>query len=178
MPRIEDIFSKLYGVKYFSAPDLHAGYHHIPLDEDSISKTAFPSSFGKYEYMKVPFGLAQTPAYFQELMKKMLKDVPFTIAYVDDIIIYSKNAEEHIDHLQQVFHKLCDAELSIKLSKCHFLTKEVQYLGQVLSTTGIKLLPSKTAAIKQMKPLKMVNKHEHLLDLLVTTASSSRILLG
>ena len=86
MPRFEDI-SKLNSAKYFSTLDLCAGYHHILLDEDSITKTAFTSPFGKYKYLKVPFGLAQAPAYFQELMNKVLKDLPFAIAYLDDIII-------------------------------------------------------------------------------------------
>ena len=65
MPRVEDIFSQLNGVKYFSTLNPHAGYHHIPLNEDSIPKMAFTSPFGKYEYLKVPFGLAQTLAHFQ-----------------------------------------------------------------------------------------------------------------
>ena len=69
--------------------DLQAGYHHIPLDKLSIPKTAFNSPFGKYKYIKVPFGLTQAPAYFQELMTGILKDVNFTIAYLDDIIIFS-----------------------------------------------------------------------------------------
>ena len=69
------------------------------------------------------------PANFQGLINKVLRDVPFAIAYLDDIIIYSKAAEEHLDHLKQVFHKLQDAKLSMKLSKCHFFTKEMQYLG-------------------------------------------------
>ena len=68
MPKVEDIFSQLNGAKYFSTLDLRAGYHHIGLTADSIPKTAFTSPFGKYEYVKVPFGLAQAPAYFQELM--------------------------------------------------------------------------------------------------------------
>ena len=68
MPKVEDIFCQLNGTKYFSTLDLQAGYHHIPLDEESIPKTVFTSPFGKYEYIKVPFGLAQAPAYFQELM--------------------------------------------------------------------------------------------------------------
>ena len=84
-------------------------------------------------------------------MNKVLNDLPFGIAYLDNIIIYSKTAKEH---LQQVFHKLCDAELTVKLSKCHFFTKEIQYLGHFLSSTGIKPLPSKTAAIKLMNPPK------------------------
>ena len=81
-------------------------------------------------------------------MNKVLKDLSFTMAYLDDIIIYSKTAEEHLDHLQQVFHKPF-----MKLSNCHFLTKEIQYLVHVLSTTGIKPLPPKTTVIKLMEPL-------------------------
>ena len=69
MPKVEDIFSQLNSAKYFSTLDLRAGYHHIPLDEESIAKTAFTSPYEKYEYVKVPFGLAQVPAYFQELMR-------------------------------------------------------------------------------------------------------------
>ena len=90
MPKVEDIFSKLNGATYFTMLDLRAGYHHIPLDKPSITKMAFNSPFGKYEYVKVLFGLAQAPAYFQELMTGILKDFNFTIAYLDDIIIFSK----------------------------------------------------------------------------------------
>ena len=91
-------------------------------------------------------------------MNKLLKDLPFVIAYLDDIIIYSKSAKERLDHLQQVCHKLCDAKLTMKLSKCHFFAKEIQYLSHVLNNTGIKPLPSKTAAIKLMNPPKTANK--------------------
>ena len=80
------------------------------------------------EYIKVPFELTQAPAYFQELMTGVLKDYPFTIAYLDGIIIFSRTAEEHLDHIKQVFKKLWDAQLSMKLSKCHFFAKEIQYL--------------------------------------------------
>ena len=90
MPKVEDIFPKLNGAKYFSTLDLRAGYHHIPLKKSSLPKTAFNSPFGKYEYLKVPFRLVQAPAYFQELMTRILKDFDFTIAYLDDIIIFSK----------------------------------------------------------------------------------------
>ena len=94
MPRVEDIFSKLNGAKYFSTLNLCIGHHHIPLDEDSIPKTAFTSPFGKYEYLKVPFGLTLELAYFQEQMNKVSEDLPFAIAYLDNIIIYSKTAKE------------------------------------------------------------------------------------
>ena len=145
MPKVEDIFSQLNGAKYFSTLELRARYHHIGLTTDSIPKMAFTSPFGKYEYVKVPFGLAQAPAYFQELMTGVLKDL-------DDIIIYSSTPEEHLEHIRTVFEKLRDAKLSMKLSKCHFLTKEIQYLGHILGKEGIKPVPAKTEAIKIMHP--------------------------
>ena len=125
MPKVEDIFSKLNGATHFTTLDLHAGYHHIPPDKSSIPKTAFNSPFGKYEYIKVPFGLAQAPAYFQELMTSILKDFPFTIAYLDDIIIFSKMPQEHLSHICMVFEKLRTANLSMKKSKCNFFSKEI-----------------------------------------------------
>ena len=94
MPKVEDIFSKLNDTKYFSNLDLRAGYHHIPLDKSLIQKTTFNLPFRKYEYVKVPFILAQAPAYFQKLITKIWKDFDFEIAYLDDIIIFSRIAEE------------------------------------------------------------------------------------
>ena len=152
MPKVEDIFSQLNSAKYFSTLDLRTGYHHIRLTTDSIPKTAFTSPFGKYEYVKVPFGLAQAPAYFQELMTGVLKELPFAMAYLDDIIIYSSTPEEHLQHIKTVFEKLCHAKLSMKLSKCHFFTKEIQYLGHILGMEGIRPVPAKTEAIKAMHP--------------------------
>ena len=105
MSKVEDIFSKLNRATYFTTLDLQAGYHHIPLEKPSIPKTAFNSPFGKFEYVKVLFGLAQAPAYFQELMFGILKDFPFAIAYLDDIIIFSKTPEEHLSHIHMVFKK-------------------------------------------------------------------------
>ena len=136
MPKVEDIFSQLNGAKYFSTLDLQAGYHHIPLDESSIPKMAFSSPFGKYEYIKVPLGLTQAPAYFQEFLTGILKDFNFGTAYLDDIIIFSRTAEEHLVHIKQVVEKLRSAHLSMKLSKCHFFTKEIQYLGQYMQHQG------------------------------------------
>ena len=142
MPKVEDIFSQLNGAKYFSTLDLRAGYHHIGLTMDSIPKTAFTSPIGKYEYVKVPFGLAQVLAYFQELMTGVLKELLFAMAYLDDIIIYSSTPEEHLEHIRTVFEKLCDAKLSMKLSKCHFFAKEIQYLGHILGRERDKTSPS------------------------------------
>ena len=152
MPKVEDIFSKLNRATYSTTLDLRAGYHHIPLEKPSIPKTAFNSPLGKFEYVKVPFGLAQAPVYFQELMTGILKDFNFAIAYLDDIIIFSKTSQEHILHIRMIFTKLKSANLSMKKSKCSFFSKEMQYLGHILSATGIRPLPAKTHAIQHMQP--------------------------
>ena len=156
---------KLNGTTYFTTLDLCAGYHHIPLDNSSIPKTAFNSPFGKYEYVKVPFRLAQAPAYFQELMTGILKDFPFAIAYVDDFIIFSMTPQEHLSHICMVFEKLKSANLSMKKSKCSFFSKEIQYLGHILSGTGIWPLPSKTHAIQHMNPPTMLKQVRAFLGL-------------
>ena len=104
------------------------------------------SPFGKYEYIKVPFG----PEYFQELMTGILKDFNFAIASLDDITIFSRTTDEHLDHIKQVLEKLRSAHLSMKLSKCHFFMNKIQYSGHILSTKGIRPLPSKC---KQSKPV-------------------------
>ena len=152
MAKVEDIFSKLNGATYFTTLDLCTEYHHILLDKPSIPKTVFNSPFRKYEYVKVLFGLAQAPAYFQELMTGILKDFLFAIAYLDDIILFSKTPQGHLSHICMVFEKLKTANLSMKKSKCSFFSKEIQYFGHILSTTGIRPLPSKTHAIQHMNP--------------------------
>ena len=103
------------------------------MDKPSIQKTAFNSPFRKWEYVKVPFGLAQAPAYFQELMTGILKDFSFAIAYLDNIIIFSKTPQEHLSHIRKVFENLRSAKLSMKMSKCNFFSEEIQYLGHILS---------------------------------------------
>ena len=88
-------------------------------------------------------------------MTDILKEFDFTITYLNDIIIFSRTAEEHLSHIKQVFHKLRNAKLSMKFSRCYFFTKEIHYLGHILSTKGIQPLPSKTQAIQTMHPPKM-----------------------
>ena len=102
--------------------------------------------------MKVPFGLGKVPAYFQELMTGILRDFTFAIAYLDDIIIFSKTPQEHLSHIRMVFNKLKSANLSMKKSKCNLISKEIQYLRHILSATGIRPLPSKTHAIQHIQP--------------------------
>ena len=107
--------------KYSPHLDLQSGYYHIGLDKESKAKTAFVTPFGKYKFNAVPFGLAQAPAYFQQLILIVLQDCSdFTMAYLDDIIIFSQSEEEHLKHIEIIFQKLKTAGLKLKESKCDF----------------------------------------------------------
>ena len=98
LPKIDKMYAKLKGAKFFSTIVLRSGYYHIALGKDSRAKTAFVMPFGKYKFLQVPFGLAQAPAFFQHLMNKVLDNCPFAMTYLDDIIIFSDTEEEHFTH--------------------------------------------------------------------------------
>ena len=122
------MYAKLKGAKVFSKIDLRSSYHHIALGKDSRSKTSFVTPFAKYKFLMVPFGLAQAPAYFQLLMNKVLEGLTYAMTYLDDIIIFSKNELEHLEHLEEVFCQLRKAGLKMKQSKCDFFKSEIHYL--------------------------------------------------
>ena len=150
LPKINEMYVKLEGTKVFSTIDLRSGYHHIALRKSSRAKTAFVMPFGKYEFLMVPFGLAQAPAYFQLLMNKVLKGLKFTMTYLDDIIIFSQDESQHLEHLEIVFSHLQEAGLKIKRSKCDFFKSEIHYLGHLISPEGISPLPNKLDSINHM----------------------------
>ena len=150
LPKINEMYAKLKGAKVFSTIDLRSGYHHIALGKSSRAKTAFVTPFGKYEFLMVPFGLAQAPAYFQLLMNKVLKGLKFTMTYLDDIIIFSQDESQHLEHLEIVFSHLREAGLKMKRSKCDFFKSEIHYLGHLISPEGISPLPNKLDSIKHM----------------------------
>ena len=150
LPKIDEMYAKLKGAKVFSTIDLRSGYHHIALGKSSRAKTAFVMPFGKYEFLMVPFGLAQAPAYFQLLMNKVLKGLKFAMTYLDDIITFSQNESQHLEHLEIVFSHLREAGLKMKHSKCDFFKSEIHYLGHLISPEGISPLPNKLDSIKHM----------------------------
>ena len=107
LPKIDELYAKLKGYKVFSSLDLRSGYYHIGLSDSAKPKSAFVlSSLSKYQFNRVPFGLAQAPAYFQKLINDVLKGCNFTMGYLDDIIIYSRSEKEHLEHLEEIFSRL------------------------------------------------------------------------
>ena len=150
LPKIDEMYAKLKGAKVFSTIDLRSGYHHIALGKSSRAKTAFVTPFGKYKFLMVPFRLAQAPAYFQLLINKVLKGLKFAMTYLDDIIIFSQDELQHLEHLEIVFSCLREAGLKMKRSKCDFFKSEIHYLGHLISPEGISPLPNKLDSIKHM----------------------------
>ena len=157
LPKKDELYVKLQGHKIFSTSDLRSGYYHIGLSDSAKPKTAFViSGMGKYEFNRVPFGLAQAPAHFQKLINEVLADCNFTMGYLDDIIIFSKTEEEHLEHLEIIFNRLREAGLKLKLQKCSFFKKHIQYLGHLISDEGIQPLPEKLESIAKMPVPKKV----------------------
>ena len=167
LPKIDELYAKLQGYKIFSTLDLRSGYYHIGLSHSAKPKTAFViSGMGKYEFNRVLFGLAQAPAHFQKLINEVLTDCNFAMRYLDDIIIFSKTEEEHLEHLETIFNRLHEAGLKLKLQKCSFFKKHIQYLGHLISDEGIQPLPEKLESIAKMPTPKNAKQVKQFLGLL------------
>ncbi|GJS81531.1 putative nucleotidyltransferase, ribonuclease H [Tanacetum coccineum] len=150
LPRIDDLFDQLQGSSVYSKIDLRSGYHQLRVREEDISKTAFRTRYGHYEFQVMPFGLTNAPAVFMDLMNRVCKPYldKFVIVFIDDILIYSKNKQEHEEHLKIILELLKKEELYAKFSKCEFWIPKVQFLGHVIDNKGIHVDPAKIESVK------------------------------
>ena len=135
MPRIEDLFDQLRGESVFSKIDLRSGYYQLRVKEVDVLKTAFRTRYGHYEFIVMPFGLTNAPATFMDLMNSVFHPYldQFVVVFIDDILVYSKDTQEHEHHLRIVLQTLRENQLFSKLSKCDFWLKEVSFLCHILS---------------------------------------------
>jgi hypothetical protein len=149
LPRIDILFDQLTGARVFSKIDLKSGYHQIRIRLEDIPKAAFTMRYGLFEYLVMSFGLTNAPAHFTYLMNSvfMLELDKFVVVFIDDILFYSKNEEEHAKHLRIVLTHLREHQLYAKFSKCAFWLEKIQFLGHVLSAKGIAVDPSKVKDI-------------------------------
>ena len=154
LPKIDEIYAQLKGSKIYSTFDMRSGYYHMALSVESQPKSASVSSFGKWEFKRCLFGLAQAPAYFQRLVNEVLSGFTFAFGYLDDILVFSPDMESHLEHLRLLFERLRSADLKLKEVKCNFLKKHIQYLGHIVSGEGITPLPKKFDSIQKMLPPK------------------------
>src|SRR5277367_2289641 len=150
LPRIEELMDCLAGAQYFTKIDLYSGYHQIRIKKEDVPKTAFRTRYGHYEFLVLPFGLTNAPATFMTLMndifRKYLDD--FVIVYLNNILIYSKTKEEHLQHVRLVLETLRKHQLYAKANKCELVRQKVEYTGHYISKEGITVDPRKITTIK------------------------------
>nr|GEV22221.1 putative reverse transcriptase domain, ribonuclease H-like domain, aspartic peptidase domain protein [Tanacetum cinerariifolium] len=135
LPKIDDLFDQLQGSRIFSKIDLRSGYHQLRVHEDDIPKTTFRTRYGHFKFTVMPFGLTNAPVVFMDLMYRVCRPYldKFVIVFIDDILIYSKTQEEHVEYLRLVLELLKKEKLYAKFSKCEFWLKEVQFLRHVIN---------------------------------------------
>jgi hypothetical protein len=162
LPRIDILFDQLTGARVFSKIGLRLGYHQIRIRPEDIPKTTFTTRYGLFEYLVMSFGLTNAPAHFTYLMNSVFMPEldKFVVVFIDDILIYSKNEEEHAQHLRIVLTRLREHQLYAKFSKCAFWLEEIQFLGHVLSARGFAVDPSKVKDILEWKPPAPTTVHQ------------------
>src|SRR3954467_11121149 len=151
IPLIDDLTDRLFGAKVFTKIDLRWGYNQVRIHQDDIEKAAFCTRYGHYQYKVMPFGLMNAPATFQALVQDILRPLldSCVIVYIDDILIYSRNDQEHVQHIRQVLEILRKHKMYGNMAKCEFFKESVEYLGHVISSKGIATDPKKVEAVKQ-----------------------------
>jgi len=169
LPLISDLLDRVKGAKVFTKLDLKSAYNLVRIKEGDEYKTAFRTRYGHYEYLVMPFGLKNAPATFQHFINDVLSDYldDFVISYIDDILIYSNNLEEHHEHVSKVLEKLLENNLYVKLEKCEFDRPETTFLGYVISKDGLKMDKEKVKAILDWPAPITLKKYNHLLDYVI-----------
>ena len=158
LPRISEALDALGGAKLFSTLDLRSGFWQLQMADNAKEKTAFITHNGLFEFNRLPFGLCNSTATFQRAMTHVLRGLEWDLclAYIDDLIIFSRWFDEHLLHLEQVFKRLREADVKLKPSKCHFVKAQVEHLGHIVSADGVRPNPAKITAVKDFPVPKSV----------------------
>ena len=148
LPKIDEIYARLQESTVYSTLDMRSGYYNMELTKKSQTKSAFVSPLGKWEFKRCPFGLAQALAYYQRLINEVLASFDFAFGYLDDTLMYSPDVPTHLKHLEMIFQRLRETHLKLKMDKCNFLKKHIQYLGHMISGDGIVPVPEKIESVE------------------------------
>ena len=151
LPRVDELFDRLEGARYFSKIDLRSGYHQIRIDPDDVPKTAFRTRYGHFEFLVLPFGLTNAPGTFMHLMHQVFREFldDFVLVFLDDILIYSKTLEDHEAHVRRVLEVLRKEKLYAKESKCELFKTEVEFLGHHVGRDGVRMMEDKVKAVAE-----------------------------
>ncbi|UYV65712.1 hypothetical protein LAZ67_3005199 [Cordylochernes scorpioides] len=166
IPRLDDFHHILKGTRVYSKIDLCKAFYQIPIAEEDKPKTAIITPFGLFEFNVMSFGLRNATATFQRFMHEVLRNLDFAFVYLDDILVASKTEEEHYSHLETLFSRLNSYGLRINLSKSKFLVQEIDFLGYLITSHGVKPLPTKVKAILEYKKPKTVHELRIFLGML------------
>ena len=150
LPLMDELFDRVHGANFFTKIDLRTGFHQIKIHPDDREKTAFRTRFGSFEYTVLPMGLCNAPGTFMQLMNETFRDVldRFVLAFLDDILVFSKTREEHVTHVREVLTRLRKQKLYAKLSKCQFFQQQVEFLGHQIGTNGLSVSQDKIDAVR------------------------------
>ncbi|GBG64018.1 hypothetical protein CBR_g40263 [Chara braunii] len=150
LPRIDDLLERLGGAKFFSKLNLKSGYHQLEIRQEDHYKTAFKMRYGHFEWLVMPFGLTNAPATFQAAMTTEFRHMldRYVLIYLDDILVYSRSMEEHVEHLRTVLERLRQAKYKANRDKCEFVRQELEYLGHYVTPQGIRPLEDKIEALR------------------------------
>ncbi|BHF80405.1 hypothetical protein SprV_0702353200 [Sparganum proliferum] len=152
VPHLQDFSGALFGKSVFSKIDLVRAFHQIPIAPEGVSKTAVTTPFGLFDFLRMPFGLRNASQTFQRFVDRVLRGLPFVYAYIDDLLVASSTAEEHMEHLATVFDRLQQFGVVLHPSKCVFGVLSLEFLGHLVDSHGNQPLPSKVAAIRDFPP--------------------------
>ena len=184
LPRLDEALDAFAGATVFSSLDLAMAYQQVPVKPADVEKTAFITHVGLYEMMKMPFGLCNAPSTYQRLMMSVLQGLigRIWLAYVNDVIVFSKRRDEHMNDLRAVLDRIRDAGLNLKPAKCKLFCEQVLYLGHVIAPSGVSPDPAKlrvladwplpTTVRKLQSFLRFVNFYSDFIDELTTLTSS------
>ena len=149
LPRVEDLFTAMSGSTLFTKLDLTHAYQQLCLSPESKKYTTINTSKGLFHYERLPFGISSAPGIFQRTIETLLKDLPGVVAYIDDLLVTGSNKEQHLQNLDRVMTRLESAGVTLKRSKCVFLTPSVEYLGHVIDKEGLHPSQEKVRAIQE-----------------------------
>ena len=149
IPRVSDLLDQLSGAKVFSALDLASGYHQIRIRDDDVPKTAFNTHLGQFEWLVLPFGLANAPSTFQRAMHDLFRPYigKFVLIYLDDVLVFSRTPEEHAEHMETVLRLLAEHDFRLRMDKCQWNLIELKYLGFLVGRDGVRPDPSKVSTV-------------------------------
>lgn len=154
IPRVDDLFNSIGDMKYFCALDCTEGFHQIQILEEHKERTAFIAPHGMFQYKRVPFGFTNSPAKFQTTRNEIFKEGLYKrcVVYIDDILVFSKTKEIAFENLDWVFEKCKQFDIKIKLSKCSFMTSEVDFLGHKIKLNSTSPIPDKNDLLLTKTP--------------------------